>query len=337
MKISRDNYEAYLMDYLEGTLSLALIPEMLQFLEMNPDIRLEAEGIMNPVNEGAAEVMPGKEFLHKPVYHQIKEEYQNLIIERLEGEIELRDSAKLNRALMVYPELKQDDFLFRLTKLQPEKRVVFPHHRALKKETPVISLVTFYRVAAVLTLFGFGYWIFLLPVLNNNNSEIAEIRKTIDNPSTIQKREPSAVSLPKYSTHLGFHTHFIAYKSTELIPKQVVSPGIIERKEQPEVIAFTGLSTIPNQQISERLMANPASPEQINPSEEFPNLKKFAINKLESGSKKIFGTNDEGKPLSFLQAINKVTGSDISVEKNEEGKIRRFEIASLGIGWSQSK
>ena len=39
MKINRDNYEAYFLDYFEGQLSLEMVEEVLMFADQNPDLR----------------------------------------------------------------------------------------------------------------------------------------------------------------------------------------------------------------------------------------------------------------------------------------------------------
>ncbi|MBC8005772.1 MAG: hypothetical protein H7X84_09885, partial [Verrucomicrobia bacterium] len=40
-KITRDNYEAFFLDYLEGNLEETLIDQFLDFLEKNPDLKEE--------------------------------------------------------------------------------------------------------------------------------------------------------------------------------------------------------------------------------------------------------------------------------------------------------
>ena len=39
MKINRDNYEAYFLDYHEGHLSLEMVRELHLFIEQNPDLK----------------------------------------------------------------------------------------------------------------------------------------------------------------------------------------------------------------------------------------------------------------------------------------------------------
>ena len=41
MKINRNNYEMYFIDYLDGVLSPDLVSELLLFLDENPDLKEE--------------------------------------------------------------------------------------------------------------------------------------------------------------------------------------------------------------------------------------------------------------------------------------------------------
>ena len=43
MKINRNNYEAYFLDYIEGTLGFAEKAELEAFLVINPDLKIELD------------------------------------------------------------------------------------------------------------------------------------------------------------------------------------------------------------------------------------------------------------------------------------------------------
>jgi len=45
MKINRENYEVYFLDYLEGKLPPDLVDELLIFMDKNPDLKDEFEGL----------------------------------------------------------------------------------------------------------------------------------------------------------------------------------------------------------------------------------------------------------------------------------------------------
>ena len=41
MKINRDNYEAFFMDYLDGNLDESVVNDFIEFLQKNPDLKEE--------------------------------------------------------------------------------------------------------------------------------------------------------------------------------------------------------------------------------------------------------------------------------------------------------
>jgi hypothetical protein len=43
MKITRENYEPYFLDYLEGNLDENLVDDFMEFLQQNPDLKNELE------------------------------------------------------------------------------------------------------------------------------------------------------------------------------------------------------------------------------------------------------------------------------------------------------
>ena len=68
MTINKFNYEAYALDYLEGTLSPKLTVEMERFLELHPAIEAELSGLRNLVylEPDSSEVFESKAALLKP-------------------------------------------------------------------------------------------------------------------------------------------------------------------------------------------------------------------------------------------------------------------------------
>ena len=65
MKINRNNYEAFLIDFLDGTLDAVLVAELMLFLEANPDIREEFDGIEDVSLESQNIHFTEKDFLKK--------------------------------------------------------------------------------------------------------------------------------------------------------------------------------------------------------------------------------------------------------------------------------
>ncbi len=152
MKINRNNYEPFFIDYLEGTLDEKLVDDFLEFLQQNPDLKEELS-LFNPVNIEPEEItFNKKESLYKDKY-DLEEEFNKAAISNLEGDISAKEKEKFEKYIHEHPEKEKDIALFNATKLQPDLSVKFKnkdklyHHSAGKT-----VLLWSVRIAAVLIL-----------------------------------------------------------------------------------------------------------------------------------------------------------------------------------------
>jgi hypothetical protein len=157
--INRNNYEAYLMDYIDGKLNAVEVSEVLLFLEQYPHIKEELNGLKEI--HLSEQDLPGPDFslLMKPTYKDEKQKFETLIISKLEGEISEENSSILQKGLLIYPELTHDIYLFEQTKLTPDTSIVFPNKHALKKGGWAVPLWQnwYSRAAAIALLDPIGY------------------------------------------------------------------------------------------------------------------------------------------------------------------------------------
>ena len=87
MKITRDNYEPFFLDYLEGNLDENKIDQFLDFLEKNPDLKEELQ-LFEHVNLPEEHFdFSGKESLYKSAAEE-KLMLENKVIAYLEGDME---------------------------------------------------------------------------------------------------------------------------------------------------------------------------------------------------------------------------------------------------------
>lgn len=157
MKITRHNYETYLIDYLEGNLDTATVNEVRLFLEMNPDIKAEFEGI-NEVSVHAGQLlMPGKEGLKKTESGILS--FDEKCIGFLEGDLNEIQIKDLKKEIAASPEKEKDLRLYELTRLKPDPAIVFPGKQSLKRRTFVLRKSMVYTslsaAAGLLLIAGF--------------------------------------------------------------------------------------------------------------------------------------------------------------------------------------
>ncbi|MCF8255210.1 MAG: hypothetical protein K9H61_03445 [Bacteroidia bacterium] len=190
MQINRDNYEVFLVDHLDGTLSQELTQELFAFLAANKDLQEELN-LLQSENNQAVFFEPKLEidfgFLKKEDTMAVDEE---LMVAALEGDLSKEDVLSFERNLELYPALKKEYALFQLTKL-PKVTVEFFGKNQLKKKLGfVIPLyVKLGSIAAVLLAFIF---IGLLYKGTNTMQEstsglVSNEPKVMENPSSIDK------------------------------------------------------------------------------------------------------------------------------------------------------
>jgi len=120
MRINRENYESFLVDYAEGILSAALMQEVKSFLLLNPDIQEEFDLFNNEVVENITIRFDAKERLKKIPFQKTtvsSDYFQQLCVAHIEGLLSKKERAFLVE-LTKEDELKKRELqLFEKTKL----------------------------------------------------------------------------------------------------------------------------------------------------------------------------------------------------------------------------
>jgi hypothetical protein len=157
MKIDRNNYEAYFIDYLDGILSLEEIDLMLDFLNENPDLKEELKGLEHiKIGESNEDV---------PAFNQLKrtdfdhpEIFEETCIRAIENELSRQELELFQLHLAQNPEHQKEYELFRSTISEPDALITFENKHQLKKKGKVYLPFFWYAAAAVVML---GIFIFL--------------------------------------------------------------------------------------------------------------------------------------------------------------------------------
>jgi hypothetical protein len=149
--INRENYEIYIIDFLEGKLAAHLEIELQQFLGNNPDLQLEFDSLNLIDREIFVETEVDKEdfsFLKK------SEEtawLETSMIAAVEGDLSEKELAELNQVISLDSKLVGDFKLFQMTKLISEN-IVFENKAILKKNAfKIIPL--YYKLGSIAAVF----------------------------------------------------------------------------------------------------------------------------------------------------------------------------------------
>jgi len=152
MNITRDNYESFFLDYLEGNLKENQIDEFLDFLEQNQNLKTELHQFEN-INLPEEQILfSEKKMLYKGDSDE-KVALENKLVAYLEGDLEKEERLAFESYLAGRPELQKEYNQFTKTRLVPELGIRFPNKQKLyRKSGLVVGLNWVARAAAVFVL-----------------------------------------------------------------------------------------------------------------------------------------------------------------------------------------
>jgi len=138
MKINRDNYEAYFLDYHEGQLSPEMVNEVLWFVENNPDVKdifnefevVSLVGDENIVFEKKSALKKNEVHASSSIHELNYEEY---LISETEGLLNNEQLESLNEFIAKNPHIAKERKLYSLAHLETENDIVFENKESLKK------------------------------------------------------------------------------------------------------------------------------------------------------------------------------------------------------------
>ncbi len=141
MNITRENYEAYIIDYLDGRLDPIQSTELMHFLSQNPDLREEFYEFENIEINKSAPIELNKEPLKKDFsdIKQINEDnFDEFCVAMFEGDLNDHDESRLKKYIKKHSEKKKDLDLYSKIHLLPDYSIKYSEKDGLKKSSPFI-------------------------------------------------------------------------------------------------------------------------------------------------------------------------------------------------------
>ncbi len=196
MDISRDNYEEWMLDYIEGRLNAFGQEQLHDFLINNPDLKSELEDFEiytlepagnDPFNDKTSLKKNGVE-----IDGISRNDY--LYIQKAEGLLSDTEEQEYNVLLKTTPVAGKEQQLFNKTILYPENDISYPHKLKLKRVTilPFITKDIFNRAAAIsiIILLATSLWITFKPnVSTRTYTDVIKQTPTVEQPISNQKPE----------------------------------------------------------------------------------------------------------------------------------------------------
>ena len=135
-KITRGNYEAFMIDHLDGTLSIEREAELLLFLEAHIDLKAELEGLDEMVLEQDLPVFEFRDGLKKSILDSGKvntDNFEEFCVAFYEGDLMDVEQEHLHNFVHDHPSLSNDFQLFGKLKLSGENYIQFPYKTNLQQ------------------------------------------------------------------------------------------------------------------------------------------------------------------------------------------------------------
>lgn len=155
MNITRDNYEPFFLDYMEGNLAEDQIDQFLDFLEQNTDLKAELHQFENVHLPEEQIIFLEKMKLYKNAADE-KALLENKVIAFLEGDLEDDERKSFEVYLASHPELQSEYNLFTKTRLVPESGIRFPDKQKLYRKSGTILVMNWVARAAAFVVLLWG-------------------------------------------------------------------------------------------------------------------------------------------------------------------------------------
>lgn len=362
MKIDRHNYEAYLLDLLEGNLSVEDQLELHHFLKLNPDCTGELTEIEPWVLEKEHISFQHSQFLKKeipdPSSHLSEFNFDLFSIARMEGDLSEKQQADHQSMIRSSEIWSQQWSEWQQTSLSADE-VVFHGKDQLKQKTGLrnrvlwISMISVAAtVALVLVLFKTGFD-FSRQELSVETAPETGISQTPEEPDRLEvdqteqlpgqgsaktsaqtsgKQPASEAQEGKVSSNAMFSITRDHKRPVELETK---SKAICPDEIKPRALKISA------HQPNNPYLPGAAIPDQITALDIPPvsiHLSSLSLTQIyEMGLQEVFEDYTQERDFSIwtianagIKGINQIAGSDISLlaSRDEEGKVTGFRLES---------
>jgi hypothetical protein len=159
-RVNEHTYEAYLLDYLEGTLHPSLREEMEVFLALHPGLLEEARETLEMRLSPQDVHYPDVSQLYREEEIPAEESWAPLFSAAADGSLSEEELRQVDTLVLEYPALEKELQAYRKTRLIPDGSVVYPDLESLKRSAPLILPVyrPWLRVAAAIALLAVSVW-----------------------------------------------------------------------------------------------------------------------------------------------------------------------------------
>lgn len=157
MEININNYESFIIDYFDNNLGPLETAQLLIFLESNPDLKNEFEGLDSMIIKSSSDcTYDFKESLKQPAdvdaVNLSASNYTFYFIAASEKDLSAKGYKALHKFLNNNPELQKDYALFEACKLTTDKSITFNSANQLKKQVKPFYIRHYLNIGIAATI-----------------------------------------------------------------------------------------------------------------------------------------------------------------------------------------
>jgi hypothetical protein len=318
MRISINNYEEIIVDFLDGKLDNYTVAELFLFLDQNPKIKAEFNLLYE--NQHVVEAEPIS-FDYSSLIKKEKlnvADYAEKLIALLENDLNLEETKKLKAEINAYPELAAEFELFKKTKLVAETNIVFANKAGLTKKKVFEIIPLFTRFSAIAAVF---IAIIITVYLLNNKNNKTEFASNIEN-SIAKSKQDSIMNIIKSKNNIPNKMQFENEK--KMLAFGGINPATIQKKK----------ATAPNQikQNKKIIRENPlnnSNGQSVNPTI-LPKKSTVSDKVILNNNFAIIDKKEEALKVVANNLVDKKEESKVLVSKeNSEPSNSNYNIANI--------
>lgn len=184
MKLNKDTYEAYLLDYHDGNLSPSDVENLKQFALEHPELGIDLDEELPIINDGFQPTFDKLHLFKDESFDELEEK----IIAKLEGDISTPELELIETKIQKSKSLKRIDQIYEKTKLKPAV-LIYEGKNDLLKTIPLWRKKVFQAAVAASLIFAIVWNIPTNPKTPNQpalanviepNDSLINHRQTID-------------------------------------------------------------------------------------------------------------------------------------------------------------
>ena len=225
--ITRENYEIYFMDYMDGNLSARERAEVEAFLLVHPDLRELLDGMNEVWLEVPVEVFDKKEEIQRTVREREIEYYAIATAEGvITGEEQTWVDGNVDKDVF-----EREVEMYAKVKVKPDPICRFEGKVGVYRKSGAVLFVKRYAaIAAVVALGG------VVAIYSTRKEEFSmeDLPMTVVKTETILLPEPEAIVEPKIE-RVQFMKREVEAGETVVVVERVIPPDAIELKKQLKV------------------------------------------------------------------------------------------------------